>query len=322
MGEQQLTGLRLTPASQGPQNRLLTSLTGQSAVDNYSFYKTIVEPIPGWLHRGAAIRTMDMLEFQERSGLKGSLLEIGVYCGKYLSILIRHAGTSQSIVLGVDTFQLISVERVIEHLHPATSSAGTPAKLLQAFSTNCQAGDLLVHLTQRARFISVDGSHERDDVHWDLELAEKIAAPGSIVAVDDFINPHTLGVNEAVHIFFARPRRFVPWAYVENKLFLSDRQWAPRFSQMLEQKVLSDDNEPHSHKPAGPRLILREGDPGIWKILFTNERVCDPGAALLRVWDVLASSGFRGYHKQPQAFVVDDEVQLAAVEPRAMEESG
>jgi hypothetical protein len=75
MGERQLTDLRLTLASQGPQNRLLTSLTGQSAVDNYSFYKTIVEPIPGWLHRGAAIRTMDMLEFQERSGLKGSLLE-------------------------------------------------------------------------------------------------------------------------------------------------------------------------------------------------------------------------------------------------------
>ncbi len=214
--------------------------------DTYEFYRDVVVPIPGWLHQGAAIRTIDMLEFQERSGVTGSLLEIGIYCGKYLSILMRHAARSKSVAFGIDTFQMAGVEKVIQHLSSATARTGKPALHLMSLSTDLTASRVLGHLTARARFISVDGSHERDDVHWDLELAEQVLGPGGIVAVDDFINPLTFGVNEATHLFFVRPRRLVPWAYIENKLFLSDRAWAPRLRAMLEQTVMHDDTEPHS----------------------------------------------------------------------------
>jgi hypothetical protein len=216
--------------------------------NKHEFFERIVAPIPGWLHRGAAIRTMDMLEYQEQCGVQGSLLEIGVYCGKYLSILIRHAGRSKTPVLGIDTFQLASLEKVIEHLGPVTSVTGTSAGLMKVFSTDCDAITVLGQLSQRVRFVSIDGSHERDDVHWDLELAEQVAAPGGIVAVDDFLNPLTFGVNEGTHIFFSRPRRLVPWAYIENKLFLTDRQWAWKYREMLEQKVMQDEVEPHSRR--------------------------------------------------------------------------
>jgi hypothetical protein len=224
------------------------SLGMTTSASKYDFYNRLVVPIPGWLHQGAVIRTMDMLEFQEQNGITGSLLEIGVYCGKYFSVLIRHAGDPKAVVLGVDTFQMASPEKVIEHLKPVMAETGTSAKFLKAASVDCDPVSLLNHLGQRPRFISIDGSHEREDVHWDLELAEYMAAPGGIVAVDDFINTVAFGVNEGVHTFFSRPRRFVPWAYGENKLFLSDRNWAGRYREMLEKTMLVDDVEPHSRR--------------------------------------------------------------------------
>jgi hypothetical protein len=224
------------------------SLSATTSAAKYDFYNRLVVPIPGWLLQGAAIRTMNVLEFQEQSGVSGSLLEIGIYCGKYFSVLMRHGRDQKTVVLGVDTFQMANPEKVIEHLKPVMAETGTSAKFLKASSIDCDPVSLLNHLGQRPRFISIDGSHEKEDVHWDLELAEYIAAPGSVIAVDDFINPVAFGVNEGVHTFFSRPRRFVPWAYGENKLFLSDRNWARRYREMLERTVLADDVELHSRR--------------------------------------------------------------------------
>jgi len=119
-------------------------------------------------------------------------------------------------------------------------------QLLPGYSTDLDASSLRSYLAETPRFISVDGSHERNDVFWDLGLAEQVIAPAGVVAVDDFINPVALGVNEAVHLFFAQPRRLVPWAYIENKLFLCQSQWSHHYRQMLEDKVMHDDVERHS----------------------------------------------------------------------------
>lgn len=214
--------------------------------ERYDFYHNVVSGIPGWLHQGTAIRTMDMLEFQEDRGIAGSVLEIGVMCGRYFSILVRSAARTGSRAVGIDLFHDHPVPKVMEYLQPALGANHANVHLLPAYSTDLTADVLLSHLADRARFISVDGSHERNDVFWDINLAEQLVAPGGIVAVDDFINPVTLGVNEAVHLFFAQPRRLVPWAYIENKLFLCQSQSSHIYRQMLEETVMRDDREPHS----------------------------------------------------------------------------
>jgi hypothetical protein len=217
-----------------------------TSAERYDFYNNVVCNIPGWLHQGTAIRTMDMLEFQEDRGVAGSVFEIGVMCGRYFSILVRSAARTGCKALGVDLFQDHPVPKVRQFLDPALAGNRADVHLLQAYSTDLDATLLLSHLAVRARFISIDGSHERNDVFWDLGLAEQVIAPAGIVAVDDFINPVTLGVNEAVHLFFAQPRRLVPWAYIENKLFLCQTQWSYNYRQMLEEKVMHDDVERHS----------------------------------------------------------------------------
>jgi hypothetical protein len=99
------------------------------------------------------------------------------------------------------------------------------------------------------RFISIDGSHECDDVFWDLRLAEDMLAPRGLVAVDDFMNMVAMGVNVGVHKFFAIPRNLAPFAYTSNKLFLCRPQLAPPpYKHAFEQMVVADQIEPLSAK--------------------------------------------------------------------------
>jgi SAM-dependent methyltransferase len=231
-----------------------------TTAERYEFYHKVVSTIPGWLHQGAAIRTIDMLEFQEDTGIAGSVLEIGVLCGRYFSILVRSAARTGARALGVDLFHDHPVDKVRQLLEPALRGGRAHLQLLPAFSTDLDASLLLSHLVERARFISVDGSHECNDVYCDLGLAEQVLAPGGVVALDDFLNPVTLGVNEAVHRFFGQPRRVVPWAFIENKLFLCQTQWSHRYRNMLEDVVMRDAAEPHSkvfrdHAQVGRGLV-------------------------------------------------------------------
>jgi hypothetical protein len=92
----------------------------------------------------------------------------------------------------------------------------------------------------------VDGSHEFEDVVWDLRLCEEILAADGIVAVDDFINPVTFGVNQGVHQFFATSRSLAPFAYIANKLFLARPMLASSAMPALEQMIMQDEMEARS----------------------------------------------------------------------------
>jgi hypothetical protein len=149
---------------------------------------------------------------------------------------------------------------VQQFLAPVVAGGRGQVALLPCHSSDVNGGQLLSHLGAPARFVSIDGSHERDDVFWDLGLAEQVVGPGGVVALDDFINPVTLGVNEAANLFFATPRRLVPWAYIENKLFLCQEHWSHRYRQMLEAIVMRDEIERHSkvfreNNSAGRNLV-------------------------------------------------------------------
>jgi hypothetical protein len=68
--------------------------------DDRIFLKEIVDVIPGWLIDYTALRTMDILRFQEQCRLDGSILEIGVFAGRYFSILLRSAQKLNSTIIG------------------------------------------------------------------------------------------------------------------------------------------------------------------------------------------------------------------------------
>lgn len=213
-------------------------------MDNLQFQDDVVDKIQGWLTRVTSLRTMDILAFQEENEINGSLLEIGVFCGKYFSLLARSAYATNSKLLGIDTFEWTSESRVHEALALSAETASAKVTLWKKLSNECSPNQIISFLEVRPRFISIDGSHDCEDVFLDLELSEQILSSNGIVAVDDFLNPLTLGVNEAVHKFFLRPRVTVPVAYISNKLFLSHRSMADKYKEAIEKFILADHTDP------------------------------------------------------------------------------
>jgi hypothetical protein len=112
---------------------------------------------------------------------------------------------------------------------------------MQTLSGNVCAEDLQTVLLKRPRFIDVDGSHERDDVIYDLRMCEQIIHPQGILAVDDWYNVHDAGVAEAFYRFFGDgTKSLVPFAYTANKLLMSSRAMAPAYKARIEEFVTKD----------------------------------------------------------------------------------
>ncbi|MBI2719867.1 MAG: class I SAM-dependent methyltransferase [Rhizobiales bacterium] len=213
-------------------------------LDHRGYIDAVTNHIPGWLHDITALVSAQMLERQENFGIRGPLFEIGVFAGRYFSLLIRSGANAGDQVFGLDTFQFVALPAVIDHHLNHIHQPGI-VTLITGRSRDFSAADLMARLAAPPRFVSIDGSHEKDDVLWDLGLADALLHEEGIVAVDDFLNPLTLGVNEAVNLFFAAKRQLAPFAYVQNKLFLCrpDRALAER--AVLEASII-DSAEPRA----------------------------------------------------------------------------
>lgn len=205
-----------------------------------------VKTITGWLEDYTALRTIDLLSFQDTQGIKGPLLEIGVYMGRYLAILVGASLPTNSRVVGIDTFAYTDPNAVLSGLRQLFNKQLDNLLLVKSFSSDFDSEKALDLLRDKPRFISVDGSHEVNDAFLDLCLCEEILADKGIIAVDDFLNPVAIGVNEAVNRFFHRPRRLVPFAYLPNKLLLCRPSQAQTFRDFLENITAQDKDEPKS----------------------------------------------------------------------------
>lgn len=203
-----------------------------------AFIGRVTHHLEGWLTDDDAAVTADLLRAQEAWEGDAPLVEIGVYCGKYLSLLMASAARTHSRVLGIDTFQFKDLATVTDGLAALVPDLMPRLTLHPGSSRELTADSFLRMLGRPARFISVDGSHEHPDVLHDLRLADATLAAGGLVAVDDFLNPVAIGVNRAVNAFLESTPDLVGVACGPNKLFLARPQEAARYRQHLERHLL------------------------------------------------------------------------------------
>jgi Methyltransferase domain len=227
------------------------------AADHICYLENVVYKIDGWLLDYAALTTMRLLDYQHDIGAKGCLVEIGVYKGKYFSVLLRSGTLNKEDVFGIDTFFYSSELELKANLNrytpecrftiiPVSSRTFIARELLSTFGGN------------NARFFSIDGSHESDDVLWDLRLAEDLISAEGVISVDDFMNYTAIGVNEGVHRFFSLQRNVVPFAMLANKLFLCRPHMANNYKCALERFADADQGQPLSTSFAQRRAKGRE----------------------------------------------------------------
>ena len=250
----------------------LAPITLSRRNQNKEFLISTIARLEGWLHDYAALVTMYLLDIQAQRAVGGYLAEIGIYKTKYFSVLLREGRSSGDIVIGVDNFCLVSeriVREIIEEAVPSTNY-----KLLAMPSTALVADDLKKEADGKlCRFLSIDGSHESEDVTLDLMLADEAICSEGIVAVDDFMNVVNIGVNDGVHRFFAQSRRLVPFAFITNKLLLCRPHMQKLYKESIECYAETDTENEHSKTFVYHRARFR---PAVEQKLW--------GFSLLTIW--------------------------------------
>lgn len=214
-----------------------------------------MDRIPGWLRVPAAAFTYYLIAGSSTTG--SPIVEIGVYRGKYLSVL-RAASSANTQIVGYDIYPHNQEQAILRDFRNAFGDTEN-IHLIKADSTTLTPERVLQDCGARPRFISVDGSHEAGPVESDLRLATAVLAPGGIVAADDFLNPFAIGVNEAFYRYqfeTSSAEPLVPFAFVTNKLFLTHREAAAQHLERTRFFVRENINAPYM---AGVRERLNKG---------------------------------------------------------------
>ena len=203
--------------------------------EHIDFVNTRFRQVEGWCLDESAYMTLHLMSVQRTLGLNSSIFEIGVYKGKYLSVLFEGSRRTQQTVLGIDTFQWSKREEVLFEFQRLF---GTDArlKLVAADSTRLDAPQIIDWLDgKKASFVSVDGDHSAAVVGLDLTLCKSVLSEGGIIAIDDFLNPHAIGVSEGVYRFFLHSpaETLRPFVYCANKLFCAEDSYALTYSKSI-----------------------------------------------------------------------------------------
>ncbi|MFE5214617.1 MULTISPECIES: class I SAM-dependent methyltransferase [unclassified Streptomyces] len=165
-----------------------------------------LDDVPGWFPVLDQLLFDWLLNRQEAAGMRGDLLEIGVYLGKSAIFTGRHRRPGEKYTV-CDLFE----GEAPDDANRAESAKSYSALTRGRFEANYRAfHDELPRVLQgpsslvaaeveprSCRFVHVDGSHLYEHVRDDIGAAHELLGPEGIVVLDDFRSEHTPGVSVA-----------------------------------------------------------------------------------------------------------------------------
>ncbi|MGW0819872.1 class I SAM-dependent methyltransferase [Streptomyces sp. NPDC002845] len=165
-----------------------------------------LDDVPGWFPVLDQMLFDWLLDRQESGGMRGDLLEVGVYMGKSAIFLGRHLREGEEYTV-CDLFEGDAPDGA----NQAESTKSYSALTRKIFEDNYLSfHDMLPRVLQgpssvvptevkprSCRFVHIDGSHLYEHVYGDISAASEALLPGGIVVLDDFRSEHTPGVSVA-----------------------------------------------------------------------------------------------------------------------------
>ena len=167
-----------------------------------------LDAIPGWFSLLDAHLFIAFDRLQRKAGIRGDLLEIGVYRGRS-SVLLGYLLESGETFVACDIFEAMPPDESNRKEQALWYGGVTrrqfedtyrryhvvPPAIVAAPSVELQR-----HLGDKPRFrmIHVDASHTYDNVRADLATARALLIDGGIVALDDYRAIHSPGVAAAI----------------------------------------------------------------------------------------------------------------------------
>ncbi|MCP9927988.1 class I SAM-dependent methyltransferase [Cyanobium sp. CH-040] len=172
-----------------------------------------------------------------------STLEIGAHHGKLF--LVLEAVTPLPIeCYAYDLFE------DLQSLNIDSSGKGSKVNFIENVSSIAKGPDRLIpihgdsfsirhsQLPHRYSLLSIDGSHTREHTCFDLQYANDTISPGGLIILDDFTNPHWLGVMEDTLDFLDNSnRRIKPILAGYNKLFFTTISQASTTLKAIDSRI-------------------------------------------------------------------------------------
>jgi cephalosporin hydroxylase len=162
----------------------------------------VARTLPGWFTIDDCGHFALVLELQAALGVRGDLLEIGVYHGRSACVLAHHLGDREQLVL-CDPFDACGGAYPEQSSPDRVRAALAPLLRGDLEVHHCRTADLRLAPERRFRFIHVDGDHTRAGALADLRLCARHLAPGGVMAVDDYHHRDFPEVTPAVDAFLA-----------------------------------------------------------------------------------------------------------------------
>ncbi|EGX57505.1 hypothetical protein SZN_22576, partial [Streptomyces zinciresistens K42] len=165
-----------------------------------------LDDVPGWFPALDQVLFDWVLARQRAAGLRGDLLEIGVYLGKSAIFLGERLAPGERYTV-CDLFE----GDAPDDANRAESRKSYAALTRSAFEQNYLSfHDELPRVLQgpssvvpgevdpgSCRFVHIDGSHLYEHVRADITAARDLLLPDGVVVLDDFRSEHTPGVAAA-----------------------------------------------------------------------------------------------------------------------------
>jgi len=165
-----------------------------------------LDDVPGWFPVLDQMLFDWFLDRQESAGMRGDLLEVGVYMGKSAIFLGHHLREGERYTV-CDLFEGDAPDGA----NRAESTKSYSALTRRRFEENYLSfHDELPRVLQgpssvvpsevdpgSCRFVHIDASHLYEHVHGDIGAAQDALKPGGMVVLDDFRSEHTPGVSIA-----------------------------------------------------------------------------------------------------------------------------
>jgi hypothetical protein len=167
----------------------------------------VLNDVPGWFPVIDQQLFTWLLERQDRLGIRGDLLELGVYLGKSAILTGRHLRPGEIFTV-CDLFDSdapdVANAQEMRKSYKSLTRVGFEKNYLafhERLPEIIEAPTSMVLAHVRAgscRFVHVDASHLYEHVTGDLMAARTVLAGDGIVVCDDYRSPHTPGVSAAV----------------------------------------------------------------------------------------------------------------------------
>ena len=166
----------------------------------------VLGDVPGWFPPLDQVLFTWLLDRQETKGVRGDLLELGVYMGKSAILLGHHLRDGEKFTV-CDLFE----GEAPDGANQAEATKSYSSLTRQAFERNylsfhdtpptvIQAPSSVISKEvdpATCRFVHIDASHLYEHVHGDIGATHDILLPDGIVVLDDFRSEHTPGVSVA-----------------------------------------------------------------------------------------------------------------------------